>query len=222
MMYTVLMLGSGLFWSVAYLLIIQRGLRDQTYGMPLAALCANISWEFIFSFIHFPSPIQHGVNLVWFALDAVILGQLLRYGPREFADLSLRAFYAMVALALVTAFALVLVVSAGLDHWAGAYAAFGQNLMMSILFIVMLYRRRSLRGQSLGIAVCKLIGTALASSAFYLYSSLSHHSPVLPVLYVAILSYDAIYVGLVAAYGRRRAPQPSEPAAARKDVPIAV
>src|SRR5690348_13210772 len=123
-MYTILMLGSGLFWSATYLQIIQRGFRDQTYGMPLAALCANISWEFIFSFIHAPSPIQHGVNIVWFALDVVILIQLLRYGPREFADLSRTAFYALVVLGLATAFVLVLAVSAGLDHWSGAYAAF--------------------------------------------------------------------------------------------------
>ena len=116
---------------------------------------------------------------------------------------------------------LVLVVSAGLDHWTGAYAAFGQNLMMSALFIAMLYRRRSLRGQSLGIAICKLIGTGLASLAFYLYSSLSHHSLVLPVLYVAILVYDAIYVGLVAAYERREAGSPAT-GVTREEIPSAV
>ena len=86
-MYTLLMLGSGIFWSATYLLIIRRSILDQTYGMPLFALCANISWEFIFSFIYPPSIIQHVVNLVWFSLDVVILMQLLRYGSREFADL---------------------------------------------------------------------------------------------------------------------------------------
>jgi hypothetical protein len=205
--FTVLMLGSGLCWTVTYLLIIRQGFRDRTYGMPLAAVCANISWEFIFSFVHAPSPIQHGVNLVWFALDVLIFSQLLWYGPREFPDLARALFYGGVGLGLATSYPLVLLISADLDNWAGAYAAFGQNLMMSVLFVAMLYRRRSLRGQSLGIAVGKLAGTGLASLAFYLYSTLSHHSPLLQFLYVAILVYDVLYVVLVLQM-RRRLPTP--------------
>ena len=214
MIFTVLMLGSGLCWTLAYLLIIRQGFRDRTYGMPLAALCANISWEFVFSFLQPPSPLQHGVNLVWFALDVVILAQLLRYGPREFADLPRHGFYALVGLALLTSFGLVLLAS-DTFHDKGTYAAFGQNLMMSVLFIVMLYRRRSLRGQSLGIAVCKLLGTACASLAFYLYTAISHHSMLLPFLYVAIFLYDALYLGLVYAQWPAVVPAASEPAASR-------
>ncbi len=202
-MFTVLLLCSGIFWSITYVLIIRRGFADQTYGMPLAALCANISWEFTFSFLQPPSAIQHGVNLVWFALDAIILFQLLRYGPREFADLARPIFYALVGLTLATAFGAVLLTTDTFRD-KGAYAAFGQNLMMSALFIAMLYRRRSLRGQSLGIAVCKTIGTALASLAFFLYTAISHHSALLQFLYVAILCYDLLYVGMV--YEYRRAP----------------
>ena len=195
-MFVVLMLGSGLFWTVTYLLIIRQGARDRTYGMPLAALCANLSWEIIFSILQPPSPIQHGVNLVWLVLDLIIFAQLLRYGPREFADLAPTTFYALVGVALAPAFGAVLLTS-DTFHDKGAYAAFGQNLMMSVLFIALLYRRRSLRGQSRGIAVCKLVGTALASLAFARYTAISHHSVLLPFLYVTILAYDALYVGLV-------------------------
>ncbi len=190
------MLGSGAFWTLTYLLIIRRSLLDRTYGMPLAALCANISWEFLFSFISPPQIIQHIVNLIWFSLDLIIFTQLLRYGPREFADLSKRIFYTLVSLALATSFCAVLLVTIEF-HDSGTYAAFGQNLMMSVLFIVMWYRRRSLRGQSIGIAICKLLGTALASLAFSLSSPLSHQSVLLPFLYVAILVYDVIYVGII-------------------------
>jgi hypothetical protein len=45
-------IGSGIFWTLVYLLIIRLGFRDKTYGMPITALCANISWEFIFSFMN--------------------------------------------------------------------------------------------------------------------------------------------------------------------------
>jgi len=136
------------------------------------------------------------VNLVWFALDIVIFIQLLRYGPREFADLSKRVFYGVCGLTLLTAFGAVFLTTIEF-HDFGVYSAFGQNLMMSVLFLAMLYRRRSLRGQSLSIALCKLLGTGFASLAFFLFSSLSQRSVLLPFLYVAIFVYDVIYVGML-------------------------
>jgi peptidoglycan/LPS O-acetylase OafA/YrhL len=107
------------------------------------------------------------------------------------------AFYTMFGLALVTSFCTVLFVTYEFDDWDGAYSAFGQNLLMSVLFITMLYARRSLRGQSVPIAISKMLGTALASLAFYLYSPLSQGSILLPFLYVAILVFDLIYVVMV-------------------------
>lgn len=192
-----LMVAAGFFWTLTYLFIIRRGFLDRSYGMPLVSLCVNISWEFIFAFLHPHEAIQRVVNIVWFSFDVVIFFQLLRYGPREFANLTRRVFYTMVALALVTSFCVVLLISYEFDDWIGAYSAFGSNLLMSVLFILMLYQRRSLRGQSMNIAVCKFIGTALASLAFFLYVDVFRESVLLPFLYVAILLYDAIYIGLL-------------------------
>jgi hypothetical protein len=45
--------------------------------------------------------------------------------------------------------------------------------------------------------VSKLLGTALASLAFFLYTAISHRSVLLPFLYVSILVYDVIYVVMV-------------------------
>jgi hypothetical protein len=58
-MFDILLVGSGVLWTITYLLIIRRGVLDRTYGMPLVALCANLSWEFIFSFVfpHGPSSV---------------------------------------------------------------------------------------------------------------------------------------------------------------------
>src|SRR5690348_15370364 len=195
-MFTLLMLGSGLFWTATYLLIIRQSILDHTYGMPMVALCANIVWEFIFSFI-LPSPsVQRIVNITWFLLDVGILICFLRYGSDEFANLSKRAFYTVFCVTLATSFCAVLLITLEF-HDAGTYSAFGQNLMMSIMFITMLYYRRSLRGQSIAIAICKLSGTALASLAFFLYTAISHRSVLLPFLYISILVYDLIYVGMI-------------------------
>ncbi len=193
-MFDVLMLGSGAFWTFTYALMIRRGFLDKTYGMPLVALCANISWEFIFSFLYPHGPVQRPDNIVWFSLDLIILFQLLRYGPREFDDLSKRVFYAMFGMALATSFCAVLSVTYEFDDWDGAYSAFGQNLLMSVLFVAMLRARGAPRGQSVPIAVFKMLGTGLASAAFYLYSPLSEGSVLLPFLYVATLVFDLIYV----------------------------
>ena len=191
------MIIGGLFWSITYILIIRRGFKDRTYGMPLAALCANISWEAIFSFVYPVSTPQLYINYIWFLLDVLIVMQFLYYGKNEFPALSFRKFYAMFLLSLTTAFGLVLFITRDFKDWQGAYAAFGQNLMMSVLFIVMLYSRNNLRGQSIYIALFKMFGTGIASVAFYLYQPISLGSVLLPFLYVSIFVYDIIYVILI-------------------------
>jgi peptidoglycan/LPS O-acetylase OafA/YrhL len=151
----------------------------------------------------------------------VIFFQLLRFGPREFADFSRRVFYSVCVLTLLTSFGAVLLTTMEF-HDAGVYSAFGQNLMMSVLFLAMLYRRRSLRGQSLSIAICKLLGTACASLAFFFFSSLSHRSVLLPFLYVAIFVYDLLYVGMVYRQQRvkKEASQESTPLSSQAEISL--
>jgi hypothetical protein len=196
-MFDILLVGSGLLWTVTYLLMIRRGFLDHTYGMPLAALCANLSWEFVFSFVFPQGPVQRPVNIVWFSLDLIIFYQLLHLGPREFPRLPKRLFYGMVALALLTAFFAVVSVTLEFEDFDGAYSAFGQNLMMSVLFIGMLHSRGSLRGQSLSIALTKMGGTAIASVAFLFFSVGYERSVLLPFLYFSILLFDMLYVAMV-------------------------
>lgn len=203
MVFDAILVGSGVLWTLAYILIIRQGFLDRTYGMPLVALCANISWEFIFSFVYPHDLPQRAVNVVWFSFDAVILFQLLRYGPREFPDLSRRVFYSVFGVALATSFGAVFGITREFDDFDGAYSAFGQNLMMSVLFCAMLYSRESLRGQSPWIALLKMLGTLLASLAFYFFDPEYDGSTLLPFLYAAILLFDGIYLAMTVVYGRR-------------------
>jgi hypothetical protein len=204
MVFDAILVVSGVLWTLAYLLIIRQGFLDRTYGMPLVALCANISWEFIFSFVYPHDLPQRAVNVVWFSFDAVILFQLLRYGPREFSGLTKSLFYAVFGVALATSFGAVLGITREFDDVDGAYSAFGQNLMMSVLFCAMLYARGSLRGQSPWIALLKMLGTLLASVAFYFFSPEYDGSTLLPFLFVAILLFDGIYLAMTVVYGRRK------------------
>jgi hypothetical protein len=189
---TALQIASGICWTLAYMLIIRRGFLDKTYGMPLAALCANISWEFIFSFIIPVSPPQNYVNVVWFAFDTVIVFQFLRYGRSQFkGTLPDRYFYPLFVLSLVVAFGGVLTMSYEFKDFVGKYAAFSQNLMMSILFVAMLVRRNNVSGQSLYIALLKMIGTLLPSILFFM---LDQSAPFMNYLFVSIFVFDLVYV----------------------------
>lgn len=183
----------GAFWSATYILIIRRGFKDKTFGMPLAALCANISWEAIFAFLTPHEPPQLYVNYVWFSLDAVIVWQFLKYGKKEFSNLSYWQFYGIFALGISIAVPMILAINYQLDDEVGAYAAFGQNLMMSALFVAMLMNRKGITGQSFYIALFKMIGTGLSSLAFFLYRPIAQDSVLLQFFFVAIFVFDLIY-----------------------------
>jgi hypothetical protein len=196
------MILGGIFWTLTYILIIRQGFKDRTYGMPLAALCANISWETIFAFIHPHSPPQLYINYAWFVLDVMIVFQFLKFGKKEFSKLSLGQFYSLFLFVIAVSFAAILFVTYAFDDRLGAYSAFGQNLMMSALFLAMFFRRDDLRGQSFLISLFKMLGTGISSLAFYLYQPISHSSLIMPFLYLAIFFCDTAYTLLV--YQRSR------------------
>jgi hypothetical protein len=192
-MFTEIMMIGGLFWSATYILIIRRGFKDKTFGMPIAALCANISWEMIFTFVLPHDAPQIYVNYIWFSLDVVIVIQFLKYGKKEFPSIPKWQIFAIFALGVSIAAPLILGISNELGDSVGAYAAFGQNLMMSILFVTMLINRQGIGGQSVYIALFKMIGTGLSSTAFFLYRPIAQDSTLLQFLFVAIFVFDLIY-----------------------------
>ncbi|MGH6654198.1 MAG: hypothetical protein ACRDVE_03215 [Actinocrinis sp.] len=198
-MSTALAAGAGLCWTLAYLMIIRTGLRERTYGMPIVAFCANISWEFIYGFVHPSSGVQHVINVIWFLLDCVIGYTVVRFGPEQFPYLPRRVFFGSLVALLLFAFPAVDLVGAQFDAGAGVYSAFGMNLMMSALFIAMFTARPAGRGQSVGIATAKLAGTALAAGSMALKSdpAARYHGGLLPYLYVATFVLDLVYLGLM-------------------------
>ncbi|HWO43305.1 MAG TPA: hypothetical protein VNO43_16005 [Candidatus Eisenbacteria bacterium] len=187
-----LQIGSGVLWTAVYILIIRLGFRENTYGMPVPALCANVSWEFIFSLLYPHSAPQNYINITWLLFDLVIVGQTLHYGKRAFEPRWL--FYPAFALGLVTSFAAIVAITYEFNDWDGKYSAFGQNLMMSILFVAMLLKRRDITGQSIYIALGKMFGTLLPSILFFLRFP---ESPLLNFLYLAIFTFDLVYLVLL-------------------------
>jgi hypothetical protein len=164
---------TGLSWTAAYLLIVARARRDSIYGMPVVALCGNLSWEIINSFIERPFGNVRPFPIIWLSIDVVIAWQTAKYGPAQFPRLSKRVCYGFFGLILSFAFVATLQLNKVFadyyrDHW-GLYTAFGANILMAALFLSMFYSRASTAGQSVPIAVCMLLGNGSAGIAWLLY-----------------------------------------------------
>jgi hypothetical protein len=196
---TALAVGAGLCWTLAYLLIIRVGLRERTYGMPIVAFAANLSWEFIYAFVRPSNGVQHTINIVWFLFDCVIGYTIVRFGPDEFPYLPRRVFYGCFIALLGFAYPAVNLFGTQFDQGDGLFSAFAMNLMMSALFISMFMARPAGRGQSVGIATAKLAGTAFASASVAVKSNLAarYHGGLLPYLYIACFLLDLVYLGLL-------------------------
>lgn len=91
----------------------------------------------------------------------------------------------------------------------GLRVSFTQALMMSLLFLAMLYSRRSLRGQSLAIGICKMLGMMFASLGVWLRPPLPEYadSTMLHYMYITTFVTDLVYV--VAVYSIRSTRMPS-------------
>lgn len=205
----VLTLVSGLGWTVVYLSAIRRGLAERTYAVPSAALALNFSWECVYAVHGLAGPweLQTAVTVVWAVLDAVILVTFFRFGRSELPGALTRAQFASWAvLLLLLSFALqLLFIEEFGEHAATRYSAFLMNLLMSALFLSLHAARGGARGQSLAIAIGKLVGTLAATGVFgvledsLFIGGLGVACAVLDVLYVGLLLQDRSREGVGAA-----------------------
>jgi hypothetical protein len=108
---------SGLFWLIAYLLIIRVGFRDKTYGMPVVAFIGNFAWEIIYglglepvcplTWSSCPAPVIQARNAVWLIFDALILYTILKFGRRYFSG-ALYKYFAPIVLGGVAVAGLII------------------------------------------------------------------------------------------------------------------
>jgi hypothetical protein len=160
-----------LLWAFAYIVAIVIGFKRQTFGIPILAVCLNITWEFVYTAIHPPgSAVTLGLHLAWLLIDVVILYQIFRYGRLCESTRPLGKYYAPAILAV-----LALCIAGHLTWHAaqnamaifpdtlGVTSAFIINLVMSVLFVSMAMRHPNHPGLSLTVAWAKLVGTALIS-----------------------------------------------------------
>jgi len=199
-----LILLSGLCWTVVYLDGIRLGFRDRTYAIPFWALALNIAWEGLHAWLgyqHTGLSLQTVINAVWALFDVGILYTYFRFGQKWFpSNLPARWFVPWTLVALDTA--VVVQVAFVLQFgvlFGRAYAAFLQNLLMSVLFIGMLVQRGSRDGQSLTIAVSKWLGTLAPTLLLGVIGVEDLGGPNRFILTVGLLCgvFDLLYIALL-------------------------
>ncbi|PPL00272.1 transmembrane-type terpene cyclase [Parapedobacter indicus] len=168
---TILGLTGGLAWTLAYIEAIRLGFIQKTFAIPFWALALNFSWEFMqsaYSVRYNSFSPQSYINIVWLLFDILILITYFLYGKKSFKNYVNPAYfmpYSMIVLLISMFIEFAFVKEFGGTDGA-IYSAFLQNVLMSVLFILMLIERKSKRGQSLLLAISKGIGTAANTVLF--------------------------------------------------------
>ncbi len=200
-----LVLLCGACWTLVYLDGIRLGLRDRTYAIPFWALALNFAWELLHSVLGYQQMgpvLQVWINAVWFLFDCGILYTYFRYGRQWFPQ-HLRPCWFMLwsLLGLGVAFVIQHAFIAEFGRSVGgAYGAFLQNLLMSMLFIGMLVERGGSAGQSMTIAVSKWVGTLAPTILFGVLGGEGFNGPNRFILVIGLLCslFDLISIAILA------------------------
>ena len=202
-----LSLVGGACWIFAFYEIILLGIRDKTYGIPLFALGLNVTWEIIYSVEGiFFIQVQTIICIAWFILNTVNVYLYFKYGrerfpqrlQKKFIPLSIAVF--LFCLGIQAAFYFQFDIRP-----ASQYSGFLQNVLTSFLFIYMFYSRSDMRGQSLSIAVSKLLG----SLAYVIQQGyLEMINPYIIICGALSVSADIYYIILVAAARQKQRKMP--------------
>ena len=192
---------SAIAWSTVYISCIRIGFQQKTYCIPLWALSLNFTWEVCHGFydLHELGPqLQVIINAIWAWFDIVILYTYFKFGRRHFPkNLKSGWFYTWGIISLIISFlvqyAFILVFGTVMG---GSYAAFMQNLLMSILFIIMLHNRHGPEGQSLARPISSTVWVPSRLSLFRIIGSAALNGPNLYILIIGIIIFffDLVYM----------------------------
>lgn len=179
---------SGVFWTITYFIMVFRGFKDKSYGMPLVALALNFTWEVTFSMIYPPAnsgTVLTIINTVWMLCDIGIVTTYFVYGYKYFKKqygITKTIFYISSLLAFMLAFLLMYTGGPFFgnfsqyfkgDIFEGAqFIALIQNAIMSISFVSFFYSRKNsgtpIEGQSFYAAITKMLGTSFTVGIYYI------------------------------------------------------
>lgn len=197
-------------WGAAYFVVIVSCFKQKTYGIPLAAICMNITWEILSVFFWVAvrkEPAFHYADIAWLCMDLVIISQLLLYGKNQQTIPQIRDnFYFVVAGTFVLAFLGQYTFPMTYKDEDGFVLAFIINMGMSILFVFMFFARPEQRGLSYSVAWLKMLGTACESIMCIKWMPAKHpeitNFSFFYFLYITTFLFDCIYIAQLSAARR--------------------
>lgn len=171
---------AGLGWLLAYIDIVRLGFKQKTYGMPISALALNIVWEGMYAYLYwmhdgkfYGGYMMAFVNTAWFIADCLILYTHIKWGKEDFLRFAAEKFFwPWFALNMVMAIVVEVTWYMRYDVGANACTAIIQNIPMSMLYLFLLFERKSTKGQSMNIALGKMFGTLGALLAMIYFATL--------------------------------------------------
>jgi len=156
-------------WVVAYIKLIFRFNKIQFIEIPLIAICANFSWEFLWGFVfetNMGEFYQWGYR-IWFFLDIFIVYALFKYGKNQFTLPQLKNKtipFILFGMATWMAFLYFFIKEFDLEMThMGAFSGYILNTMMSALYPILILKLGKANLFSPLVAWSKGIGTFLIS-----------------------------------------------------------
>ena len=200
-------------WVATYILIIIKAHKDRSYGMPLAAVCVNLSWEFTWGWLLVPVgeglviPVVIWAQRIWFLIDVILFAQVAIYGRRHITQPLLRRYFpAALITTLIFAFWGQYVYATWFGDLTGQQTAFLANVLTSACFIGLILNRPDLNGLSYLAAWTKMIASALVCFSYiWLFPLIWPDRPSYAlqyVLYLLIFILDWTYIGVFTHYRR--------------------
>ncbi len=195
----VLFATGALLWVFTYIIVIKNIRKFKFIEIPIVAVCANFSWEFLWSFVFTTDMGELYVwgYRIWFFLDCYIVFGLFKYGWKQTSLEEIKKHYHLiVALCLAAWFACLYyyidIYDAPITHM-GANSGYILNVMMSALYPILLLRMNSLNGFSYLGGWFKGVGTFLIT--IFCFLKFPDHSWLL-VLCAITTVLDAWYIYL--------------------------
>jgi len=193
------------FWVLSYLVLVRNIQQKKFVQMPAYVACANIGWEFVWSFIYHPNTgLLYSLSYqAAFLLDCYIFYSLLLYGNKQPIIEALQKHFRMFCLFNFAfwVFFCYFYQGEGFDTDIGANSGYIINVILSMQCVMLLLQTPDVREFSLSLAVFKMLGTGLISASMFVFYPQNH---LVQFLGTTCLLFDNLYIYLL--WNRQAAP----------------
>jgi len=133
-------------WVLTYVIVIKNIIKKQFVEIPIIAICANFTWEFLWSFIFKTDMGELYIwgYRIWFFMDCFIVYGMFRYGVKQVSinilqkHFNLSIIFCLLSW-LVMLFYYIKLYDVPFTHM-GANSGYILNVMMSTLYIISFLR----------------------------------------------------------------------------------